>query len=238
MMPLHVTWADIFLRLILTMVPGGLLGFNREARGHAAGLRTTILVALAASVAMIQMNVLLPLEGKDQGSFAVMDLMRLPLGILTGVGFLGGGAILKRGGSITGVTTAATLWIATVIGLCFGGGQVALGGVATALAMLTLWAMHWIDVHVPREHRGTLVVATASIVPPSDLDSLLRPAGYRVRFIKQSRMATSQNQEQIETHFELRWKQAESAPPALEFLATVNKIGNAKSFELNSEIDR
>ena len=53
MMPLHVTWADIFLRLILTMVAGGMLGFNREARGHAAGLRTTILVALAASVAMI-----------------------------------------------------------------------------------------------------------------------------------------------------------------------------------------
>jgi putative Mg2+ transporter-C (MgtC) family protein len=54
MMPLHATWADISLRLILTMVAGGMLGFNREARGHAAGLRTTILVALAASVAMIQ----------------------------------------------------------------------------------------------------------------------------------------------------------------------------------------
>ena len=53
--------------------------------------------------------------------------MRLPLGILTGVGFIGGGAILKKGGSITGVTTAATLWIATVIGLCLGGGQLALG---------------------------------------------------------------------------------------------------------------
>src|SRR5271170_1143065 len=62
MMPLHATWADISLRLILTMVAGGMLGFNREARGHAAGLRTTILVALAASVAMIQMNILLPLR--------------------------------------------------------------------------------------------------------------------------------------------------------------------------------
>ena len=123
MMPLHPTWEDICLRLLLTVIAGAMLGFDREARGHAAGLRTTILVALAASVAMIQTNILLPLEGKDQGSFAVMDMMRLPLGILTGVGFLGGGAILKRGGSISGVTTAATLWIATVIGLSFGGGD-------------------------------------------------------------------------------------------------------------------
>jgi len=238
MMPLHATWADISLRLILTMVAGGMLGFNREARGHAAGLRTTILVALAASVAMIQMNILLPLEGKDQGSFVVMDLMRLPLGILTGVGFLGGGAILKRGGSITGVTTAATLWIATVIGLCFGGGQVALGVIATGLAMLTLWAMQWIDAHIPREHRGTLVVATAPGMPSPDLGNLLRPAGYSVRFLKQSKIEPSQNHEQIEIHFEIRWKQAETASPTLEFLAAVNKICNAKSFELISEIDR
>jgi uncharacterized membrane protein YhiD involved in acid resistance len=59
MMPLHPPWQDIALRLILTMVAGALIGFNREVRGHAAGLRTTILVALAASVAMIQTNVLL-----------------------------------------------------------------------------------------------------------------------------------------------------------------------------------
>jgi putative Mg2+ transporter-C (MgtC) family protein len=80
----------------MTMVAGALMGFNRGVRGHAAGLRTTILVTLAASVAMIQANILLSLGGKDSGSFAVMDLMRLPLGILTGVGFLGGGAILRK----------------------------------------------------------------------------------------------------------------------------------------------
>ena len=60
------------------------MGFNRGARSHAAGLRTTILVTLAASAAIVQANILLPLDGKNAGSFAVMDLMRLPLGILTG----------------------------------------------------------------------------------------------------------------------------------------------------------
>ena len=132
------------------------IGLNRGARGHAAGFRTTILVGLAASVAMIQANILLPLSGKTPESFSVMDLMRLPLGILTGVGFIGGGTIVKKGDLVVGVTTAATLWLVTVIGLCLGGGQLILGMVATGLAVVTLWVLKWIDVMIPREHRARL----------------------------------------------------------------------------------
>jgi putative Mg2+ transporter-C (MgtC) family protein len=58
-MPIHPTWADIAIRLLLTLIAGAVIGFNREASGHAAGLRTTILVGLAAAVSMIQANVLL-----------------------------------------------------------------------------------------------------------------------------------------------------------------------------------
>jgi putative Mg2+ transporter-C (MgtC) family protein len=121
-MPLELTWTDIVIRLALTMLASGVIGLNRGARGHAAGFRTTILVGLAASVAMIQTNILLPLSGKTPEAFSVMDLMRLPLGILTGVGFIGGRTIVKKGDLVVGVTTAATLWLVTVIGLCIGGG--------------------------------------------------------------------------------------------------------------------
>ena len=159
--------------------------------------------------------------------------MRLPLGILTGVGFLGGGAILKKGGSITGVTTAATLWIATVIGLCLGGGQLALGGLATGLGILTLSAMEWIDLRIPREHRAKLVVTTAPGATV-DLGGLLGPTGYRARFVQQNR---SPNDEEIETHFDIRWKQAAIVDPSLDFLAVVNKYCRTKSFELVSESD-
>jgi uncharacterized membrane protein YhiD involved in acid resistance len=157
-MPLSPTWTDIAIRLALTLLAGAAIGLNRGARGHAAGFRTTILVCLAASVAMIQANILLPLSGKTPESFAVMDLMRLPLGILTGVDFIGGGTIRKRGDLVTGVTTAATLWLVTVIGLCFGGGQLVLGAAATVLAVITLWVLKWVDVMIPREHRARLVV--------------------------------------------------------------------------------
>src|ERR1700749_4874809 len=117
-MPLTLTWSDIATRLVITIVAAVLIGYDRTEHGKAAGLRTTVLVCLAASVAMIQVNLLLPMAGKPAGSFITNDLMRLPLGILTGVGFIGGGAIIKRDDIVVGVTTAATLWAVTVIGLC------------------------------------------------------------------------------------------------------------------------
>lgn len=237
MMPLHPTWEDILLRLVLTVAAGALMGFNREARGHAAGLRTTILVTLAASIAMIQTNILLSLGGKQPDSFAVMDLMRLPLGILTGVGFIGGGAILKKGGAISGVTTAATLWIATAIGLCFGGGQLALGAISTAIGIATLWAMEWIDRRIPRTHRAILVVTTQPGAPSPPLERVLKPLGYGVRIRRQTRSGGADSVEEIETQFDLAWKQAESVDPSLDFLAAVEPICRVKSFELVSGND-
>jgi len=159
-MPLYPTWPDIVLRIVLTMLAGVVIGFNREERGRAAGFRTTILVGLAASVAMIQTNILLPVSGKTPSSFAVLDLMRLPLGILTGVGFIGGGAILKKGRLVTGVTTAATLWVTTVVGLCIGGGQIVLGMAATLLTVATLWALKWVDWSIPRWRTALMSVET------------------------------------------------------------------------------
>jgi putative Mg2+ transporter-C (MgtC) family protein len=100
-----------------------------------------LLVALAACLAMLQANWLMNSVGKTSGSFVVLDLMRMPLGILTGVGFIGGGAILKRGDNVHGLTTAATLWFVTVVGLCFGGGQIELGLAGGVLALLILRAL-------------------------------------------------------------------------------------------------
>lgn len=137
----QIEWPTIALRLLLTLAAGGLLGVQRSKAGHAAGLRTTLLVTLAASVAMIQMNLLMQTNGKPPNSFVVMDLMRLPLGILTGVGFIGAGAILRQGEMVLGLTTAATMWFATVVGLCLGAGQLILGSASTLIGFLVLWAL-------------------------------------------------------------------------------------------------
>lgn len=140
-MPLHPSWTDLVVRLACTGLAGLAIGYNREEHGKAAGMRTTLIVCLAACVAMIQVNLLLPLAGRPPDSFVMNDLMRLPLGILTGVGFIGAGAILRRSNLVVGVTTAATLWLVTVIGLCFGGGQIVLGWAATGLGLVALWGL-------------------------------------------------------------------------------------------------
>jgi putative Mg2+ transporter-C (MgtC) family protein len=109
-MHLEPSWYDIAIRLAFTVFAGACIGINRGEHGQPAGMRTTILVCLAAAVSMIQANLLLATAGRAPDSFITLDLMRLPLGILSGMGFIGAGAILRRGSMVMGVTTAATLW--------------------------------------------------------------------------------------------------------------------------------
>src|SRR5579875_3872618 len=97
-------WGQIVLRLALATAAGWLFGLDRGERGQAAGLRTTLLVCLAAAAAMLQADLLFRQLGATTSPATVrMDLMRLPLGILSGMGFIGAGAILRRGDMVRGV---------------------------------------------------------------------------------------------------------------------------------------
>jgi putative Mg2+ transporter-C (MgtC) family protein len=181
-MPVHISWETIALRLVLTIVAGALLGIDRSKHEHPAGLRTSLLVTLAASIAMIQMNLLLPTNGKPHDSYAVMDLMRLPLGILTGVGFIGAGAIIRRNDLVIGVTTAATMWFATVVGLCMGGGQVILGSVSTVIGWIVLWNLKWFEARLHNTQRASLIVtATSGALSEAEFRTLLTEAGITVK---------------------------------------------------------
>jgi putative Mg2+ transporter-C (MgtC) family protein len=235
-MPLYPSWSDIAIRLLLTMIAGAVIGFNRGARGHAAGFRTTILVGLAASIAMIQANILLSLSGKPSQSFIQLDLMRLPLGILTGVGFIGGGTILKRGDLVTGVTTAATLWLVTVIGLCFGGGQLGLGIAATVLAVFTLWVLKWVDMTIPREHRATMtVIGDAGWQAVTEVPELAAALNYRARFRQQTE---SLDPHKADYAFEIAWRRPEQSTPPLDLLTRISERYPVKSFQLTSDNGR
>lgn len=226
-MPLSPTWHDVALRLVLTVLAAAIIGIDRSVRGHAAGLRTTILVGLAACVAMIQANILLGVDGKSASSFSVMDVMRLPLGILTGVGFIGGGTILRRGDLVTGVTTAATLWAVTIIGLCFGGDQIGLGIAASAIGFTTLWALKWLDNNIPRERHAILVIETEDT---RGLADLIAPLGYRAELLGQSRIEQSE-----QTKFEVFWKRREREASPVDLLDTVGQTYRIVTFELIAE---
>jgi putative Mg2+ transporter-C (MgtC) family protein len=176
-----VTWHAIAVRLLLTVLSAGAIGFDRDERGHSAGLRTNLIVGLAACVAMIQTNLLINSNGKPSDSFVVMDIMRLPLGILSGIGFIGAGAIIKRGEMIVGVTTAATLWFVTVMGLCYGGGQNGLGLAAFGLGFVTLTGLKKIENEIPREQSGMLSISVSEHGPARDqIESVLTDGGLRL----------------------------------------------------------
>ena len=167
-MSIALEWPEIALRLALALAAGSLIGWNRSRFGHPAGLRTTVLSVLAAAVAMVQVNLLLDLGGRRSDSFVMLDLMRLPLGILSGIGFIGAGAIMRRGSMVQGITTAATLWFITVIGLCFGGGQIWLGVSSTALAFGTLKGLKWFEKRLREQKEGTFTVIVGQQGPAEE----------------------------------------------------------------------
>ena len=180
-MPSHIGWGEIGERLLFTVIAGTLVGINRGEHGRPAGLRTTLLVCLAAAVSMIQVNLLLPIRGKAADSYVVMDLMRLPLGILSGMGFIGAGAILRKDNVVLGVTTAATLWFVTVLGLCFGGGQIELGCAALGLGLIVLWALKPVEKLWKHQRQGTLTVVVGNAGPTEqEITESLINGGYHV----------------------------------------------------------
>ncbi len=234
-MPLYPQWDDITLRLLLTVLAGAVVGYNRAAGGHAAGLRTTILVGLAASLAMILANAMLSLHGKTADSFVQTDVMRLPLGILTGVGFLGGGAILRRGDMIMGVTTAATIWVITVIGLCFGAGHLSLGALGTVLAVVALWVLKWLDDRIPRKRHAAVEIATDNCAGTMlEFGATVLPLGFRATLRGQS---TSFEPPETRLLFRVSWHAPDRAGPPQQLVEVINERFAVRRFEVVEETE-
>jgi putative Mg2+ transporter-C (MgtC) family protein len=162
------------------------------------------LVALAACVSMIQVNLLLPTSGKPADSFLVMDPMRLPLGILSGMGFIGAGAILRRDDFVVGVTTAAAMWFVTVLGICFGGGQIALGLIGLALGVVVLAGLKVVEDRMQQDRLGRLSIVTEPSGPTeAEIREWLAAGGFR---IKSSAVTVEREGADRELKLSLQWR--------------------------------
>lgn len=145
-LPSAEQFVRVSARMLAAVVLGAVIGVQRELMGKPAGLRTHALVSLAAAIFTV-----VPLE-------AGMDLdaiSRVIQGIATGIGFIGAGVILKRRdeGEVIGLTTAATIWAATAVGVIIGLGHVLLAAVAVGLTWLVLAALTRIDVWIGSRRR-------------------------------------------------------------------------------------
>jgi putative Mg2+ transporter-C (MgtC) family protein len=128
-------------RLLLIVVLAGAIGLERELRDHEAGLRTHMLVGLGATLFVIVGN--FAWSGLDFGNDVgvVLDPSRVVAYVITGIGFLGAGTIIKHGTNVKGLTTAASLWLVAAIGVAVGAGQYGLGVISTAIVLLSLWPL-------------------------------------------------------------------------------------------------
>jgi putative Mg2+ transporter-C (MgtC) family protein len=153
---------QLVLRMLLAIILGGLLGYQRERQGKAAGLRTHMLVALGSAF-----FVLIPL----QAGMSIGDLSRVLQGLIAGIGFLLAGTILKQQaeGLIHGLTTAAGLWLTAAIGVAVGLGRETSAVLGTVLTLIILALLPQIRPDIDPEE--TLRVDTGALQPPAVRDT-------------------------------------------------------------------
>jgi putative Mg2+ transporter-C (MgtC) family protein len=133
----HVNLYNSLFRLFLGLIAGGIIGINREKINRAAGFRTHILICMGSCLLMLISIYMTIYKGGDAGRIAAQ--------VVTGIGFLGAGAIIKLGDHIKGLTTAASIWISAAIGLAIGAGMLWIAMAATLLVLFTLVIMEKIE---------------------------------------------------------------------------------------------
>jgi len=145
-------------RLLLAVAAGGLIGLERSFHGRAAGFRTHTLVCTASALLVLLTDHILGGQGQVHGEAVRLDPLRTVQGIMTGIGFLGAGVILKDQASIRGLTTAASIWITAAIGIAIGFGFLMPAFLAAAITLITLIIFRWIEVVFPSHQYGVLTV--------------------------------------------------------------------------------
>ncbi len=133
-----LTWPVAALRLLSALVLTGIIGWERESRAKAAGLRTHMILGLASCLFTLLAFELIELEVQSSDRLRI-DPMRLIEAVTAGVAFLAAGSIIQSGGAVRGLTTGAGMWMSGAIGLACGLGQIALAALAVAIGILVLW---------------------------------------------------------------------------------------------------
>jgi putative Mg2+ transporter-C (MgtC) family protein len=131
---------DLALRMLVAAALGAAVGFEREIHEHPAGMRTHLLVSLGSAV-FTELSIYGFVTGPAPNGSLPTDTSRVAAQIVSGIGFLGAGAILKYGTSVRGLTTAASLWAVAAIGMAAGAGQWLIAAMATFIVVFSLWPL-------------------------------------------------------------------------------------------------
>jgi putative Mg2+ transporter-C (MgtC) family protein len=172
----------ITLRLLAALAAGGIIGLERTYHGRPAGFRTHTLVCIASCLLMlvtVYEHQWFPTGGAQR---VVVDPTRMAQGIMTGIGFLGAGVIMREGLSVRGLTTAASIWVTAAIGILVGIGFYLPAALATAATLGTLSGFRWIEAKIANElySHFRIQFQRAAIMPEHDLRSLITGYGFSI----------------------------------------------------------
>ena len=165
--------AEALLRLLVAAGLGGAIGLERELRDHEAGFRTHLLVSLGACVFTLVSAYAWTDWTFSTASGVVFDPTRIAAQIVTGIGFLGAGAIIVRGISVRGLTTAATLWVVAAIGMAAGTGYYAVSVGAALLVLISLGPLKLISTRLVARVRPEEAELAIQLVPDGDATRVL-----------------------------------------------------------------
>jgi len=212
------------LRLLLAVAAGAMVGVEREYRGRPAGLRTHILVALGAAILSIASLELTKLVNAGPEMMARVDVSRIAAGMITGIGFLGAGTIIKMGKSVRGLTTAASVWCVATIGMGFGFGFYLLSFLGSALMIFTLIIVSGMEREIARDWYKNVIV---QIGGPQDniykLRDRLHDRGWKVIDLSVRKNKTDPF---VEVEYEMRIKGKNEQEAVIRLLDEVDYVLN------------
>jgi putative Mg2+ transporter-C (MgtC) family protein len=156
-----MVWPNNLLGITLAVISGGAIGLERELKGKSAGLRTNILICLGSTV--------FTMISKNMAANQPDSVTRIAAQIVTGIGFLGAGAIIQDRGGVHGLTTAATIWVVASIGMACGAGFYNLAIISTLIALLVLIGLGYAEKPL-EHHRGKKGAKSSTDQPENKLD--------------------------------------------------------------------
>jgi putative Mg2+ transporter-C (MgtC) family protein len=227
---LHLVIAE---RLLLALLFGGAIGLERSYHGRPAGFRTHALVALSTSMLMLVSAFEDAWHTPSALSRATLDPTRMAQGIMTGIGFLGAGAIIKDGLTVRGLTTAGSIWTTAAIGVLVGIGFYFPAILGLALTLGTLSAFRWLETQIPAQFYAHFIVRFApdAVLSESEMRDLLTKHRFTIANL-------SYRLDRLNAFFEysmvIRTNHADNARTFSETLSTLQAV---KEFRLSSAVD-
>ena len=220
-----ISYVQIFLRLFIALILGGLIGFEREKNNHPAGFRTHILVSVGSALIMlISIYGFTDFLGEENVNF---DPSRIAAQVVTGIGFLGAGTILRHGYTVTGLTTAASLWVVAAIGLAIGAGFYFGAVISTIFVLISLAVLAKIDPYITRKKQ--LVDLRVSVIDrPGKLGEITTKLGKKKINIKS--ISINEEEELINGEsvssivFILKLPKNESIPEIIDEIRNINGV--------------